>query len=274
MIELRTIDGVTALVADGSPARPPLLFVHGYFATAWVFDRYLDFFARRGHRCLAVNLRGRAGSRPGVDIGGVSMAEFVEDALLAARTLDHPIVVGHSMGGLVAQKLAERGEVRAAVLMSPAPPHGITVFTLELVRRQIVYLPAILRSRPVVARERDFSPLVLNHIPLERRHEVFTQFVPDSGRAGRDMLLGNVRVDEKMLRCPTLTVAGDDDHFIPLRTVKRIAAKYGSPLHVAKGHGHLLMQEPNWESTAQVIADWIDASVDSASRHPTRSRAT
>jgi pimeloyl-ACP methyl ester carboxylesterase len=263
MPELRTIDGLTAQAASPlSPTRAPLLFIHGYFATAWVFDRYLEFFSARGHPCLALNLRGRAGSMPGTDIGRTSMLEFAADASRAARELDRPIVIGHSMGGLVAQMLAERGEVRALVLMSSAPPRGISVFTIELLRRQWRYLPAILRSRPVVAQEQDFTPLVLNRIPRDRQRELFARFVPDSGRAGREMLLGTIRVDETSVRCPVFTVGGDDDHFIPLRTLRRIAQKYRSPLHVAAGHGHLLIQEPGWESIAGITAKWIDANVD------------
>jgi non-heme chloroperoxidase len=258
MPELRRIDGLTMLAAEPkSPSRAPLLFVHGYFATAWVFDQFVQYFSDRGHPCIAVNLRGRAGSKPGTDVGAASMEEFIDDASRAARALERPVVIGHSMGGLVAQKLAERGVARAMVLMSPAPPRGITVFTFELLRRQWRYLPAILRSRPVVARESDFTPLVLNHIPRDRQRDVFAQFVPDSGRAGREMLMGSIRVDERNVKCPVLTIASEDDHFIPLATVRRVARKYGSPLYVAEGHGHLLMQEPGWEETAAAIAAWL-----------------
>ena len=259
MPELRTIGGLTMLsAAPVSPSRPPILFVHGYFATAWVFDHFLEYFANRGHACIAVNLRGRDGSRPNTDVGRVSMEEFIDDAMSAARLLEQPVVIGHSMGGLVAQKLAERGKALAAVLMSPAPPSGISVFTFELLRRQWRYLPAILRSRPVVARERDFTPLVLNRIPPEKQHDLFTQFVPDSGRAGREMMLGSIHVDEHRVKCPVLTVGSEDDHFIPLPTARRVAAKYGSALYVAAGHGHLVMQEPGWEKIAGVIGAWID----------------
>jgi len=186
--------------------------------------------------------------------------------------MDHPVIIGHSMGGLVAQMLAERGEARATVLMSSAPPHGISVFTFELVRRQWRYLPAILRSRAVVAREEDFIPLVLNRIPRDDQRDLFSRFVPDSGRAGRELLLGTIRIDENKVRCPMLCVGGDDDHFIPLRTVRRIAAKYRSPLHVAPGHGHLLMQEPGWESVADAIAAWIDANANSTLAPSARSQ--
>jgi len=247
------------LVAQpASPHKAPLLFVHGYFATAWVFSRYLDYFAKLGHPCTAVNLRGRAGSRDDIDVGRASMADFVDDASRVAREMDQPVVIGHSMGGLVAQKLAERGECRALVLMSPAPPHGISVFTFELLRRQWRYLPAILLSRAVVAHESDFCPLVLNRIPPDNQREVFSHFVPDSGRAAREMLMGSVHVDERKIRCPVLTIASEDDHFIPAPTVQRVAAKYGSPLHVVTAHGHLVMQEPEWEDTAHEIAKWVE----------------
>ena len=260
MAELRTIDNLTMLVKEpASPNKPPLLFVHGYFATALVFDRYLEYFSNRGYPCVAVNLRGRAASRPGTDVGRVSMDDFVDDATRVASAFDRPIVVGHSMGGLVTQRLAERGAARAAVLMSPAPPRGISVFTLELLRRQLRYLPAIFRSRPVVAREQDFIPLVLNHIPREAQRDLFDRFVPDSGLAAREMLIGTVRVDEQKVRCPMFIVGSDDDHFIPLRTVRRVAAKYTAPLYVAAGHGHLVMQEPGWETTAAAIAGWLEA---------------
>jgi pimeloyl-ACP methyl ester carboxylesterase len=259
MAELRAIDGLTMLAAEpASPSKPPLLFVHGYLATARVFDHFIEYFCQRGHACVAVNLRGRDGSLNGTDLGRASMDDFVDDAARAARTLGRPVVVGHSMGGLIAQKLAERGDARAAVLMSPAPPRGITVFTFELLRRQWRYLLDILRSRPVVARAEDFIPLVLNHIPREKQRDVFAQFVPDSGRAARDMLTGSVRVDERQVTCPVFTVASEDDHFIPLATVQRIAKKYGSPLYVAAGHGHLVMQEPGWEKIAGVLGLWID----------------
>jgi pimeloyl-ACP methyl ester carboxylesterase len=88
------------------------------------------------------------------------------------------------------------------------------------------------------------------------------------------MLLGTIRIDEGKVRGPMLCVGGDDDHFIPLRTVQRTAAKYRSPLHVAPGHGHLLMQEPGWESVADAIATWIDANASSTHEQSARSQAT
>ncbi len=139
-------------VAHAAPpraTRPPVLFIHGYFADAAVWAEWLPFFAARGFPAFAVNLRGRAGSMPGVDIGRVSIANYVADAAAVAAHVGAHVVVGHSMGGLIAQCLAADGGARGAVLVTPAPPRGIAVLTPRVASKQLKYLPDILRSRPV-----------------------------------------------------------------------------------------------------------------------------
>ena len=248
------------------PTRPPILYVPGYFAGAWVFDKYLSFLAARGHPGYAVNLRGRGGSalRSGTLLGQVSIKDFIADAREVAQWIEaregRPIVIGHSMGGLIAQKIGEEGLARALVLLSPAPPRGISVLSWRLVRRQLRYLPALLRSRRVVPRFSDLNHLVLNRVPDAERPASFERFVADSGRAGRERSFGGVRVSADRLRehgCPVLVVTADDDRFIPPRVAERVAARYHAPVYITRGHGHLMLQEPGWEEGAAFVADWL-----------------
>jgi pimeloyl-ACP methyl ester carboxylesterase len=244
-----------------------MLFIPGYFAGAWIFDQFLGYFADHGHPGHAVNLRGRGGSplRSGVLLGQVSMADFIDDAREVARWIGErdgqAIVVGHSMGGLIAQKLAEEGLARALVLLSPAPPRGIRVVTKRLLRRQLRHLPALLRSRRVIPRWRDMRDLVLNRVPEAEQRTMFERFVPESGRAGREMSLGTVRVSAERIRehgCPVLVVTSDEDRFIPPKVAQRVAARYHAPVFMARGHGHLMLQEPGWKETASFIAGWLE----------------
>jgi pimeloyl-ACP methyl ester carboxylesterase len=55
-----------------------------------------------------------------------------------------------------------------------------------------------------------------------------------------------------------LVISGDDDRFIPLRVVRHIAARYGAPLRIARGRGHMLILEPGWEEIATWISEWLD----------------
>jgi pimeloyl-ACP methyl ester carboxylesterase len=266
MSESITLGGLTldaSRPTTTSLKRPPILFIPGYFAGAWVFEHYLEFFASRGHPSYALNLRGRGGSPlpSGAKLGETSIGDFVADASEVARSLERPIVVGHSMGGLIAQKLAERDEVRAAVLIAPAPPRGISLLTPRMALKQLRYLPAVLRSREVSPRWKDFRDVVLSAVPASEQRGIFERVVPDSGRAGREMNFGRVRVDESKVSCPVFVVAADDDRFIPRRAVEQVAAKYRAPLYLARGHGHFLVAEPGWESVAAGIADWIERHV-------------
>jgi pimeloyl-ACP methyl ester carboxylesterase len=265
MIETIRVSDLTVLRAvPEHVTQPPVLFVHGYFADATVFSEWLPFFAARGVPAYAVHLRGRADSRTGTHLGRASIQDFVEDAARVARDLDKPAVIGHSMGGLIAQRLAERGEVRAAVLVTPAPPRGITVLSADLARKQLKYLPAILRSRVVNPAREDLRELVLNRVPAAQQNIVLDALVPDSGRAARDMSIMGVPVDVKRATCPMLVIAAADDRFIPKAIIERIAKRYGAPLRVFEGRGHMIVIEPGWEEVADVVERWIRETRNSA----------
>lgn len=270
MLDTITVGSLTLTSAQpraGDGTKPPILYIPGYLASAWVYESYLPFFAERGYAGFALNLRGREGSSlpSGTMLGRVSLADFIDDARQVARwlidRLGRPIVFGHSMGGLIAQKLGEEGLARALVLVSPAPPRGISVISGPVLRRQIRYLPALLRSKRVVPRFSDMRALVMNRIPGADQQATFARFVADSGRAGRDMSMGAVKVDAVKLEehgCKVLVVTSDEDRFIPQRIAQRVAQRYHAPLYIARGHGHLVVQEPGWREPAEFIAGWLE----------------
>jgi len=243
-----------------------MLFLPGYFSTAWAFECYLPFFAERGYPGFALNFRGHAGSElpPATTLGAVSLHDYIDDGRAAVRWLTDrfgpPIVVGHSMGGLIAQKLGEEQLARALILLSPVPPRGISMMSGRLFRRQLRFLPAILRSKAIVPRWSDARALVLNCVPESEKRTIFEQFVPDSGRAGREMSLGTIAVDAERLRskqCPLLVVTSDDDRMVPARVAQRVAAKYRAPVYIARGHGHFVVREPGWSEPASFIDGWL-----------------
>src|SRR4051812_37586287 len=101
MPERITVGGLSAIVtAPSVETGPPLLFVHGYFGRALVFERMMDCLTSKGHRCIAMDLRGHGDSPPATDLGSVSMHDYADDAERVARELGNPVMIGHSMGGL------------------------------------------------------------------------------------------------------------------------------------------------------------------------------
>ena len=117
--------------------KAPLLFVHGAWHGSWCWDEYfLDFFADKGYRSLAVSLRGHGKSPAPKPMQFCSMADYVDDVDSVARSLPRrPVLVGHSMGGFVVQKYLESHDAPAAVLLASAPVNGIAGFLLRRFRR-------------------------------------------------------------------------------------------------------------------------------------------
>lgn len=235
----------------------PLLFVHGMWLGAWCWERYLRAAAEAGWEAWALNLRGHHGSRPVPDLGEVGVEDYVQDVLDCMRVLGEVVLVGHSMGGMITQKVAEVGGVRAAVLMTSAAPRGILVLRWPVLSRMPRYAFALAASRPFLLSREHADVLLLNSFPPDRRAEVFSRMVPESGRAARQLAFGLIAVDEGKVGCPALVVGAERDSITPAAVQRRIAAKYGADYREAAGHGHVLLLEEGWEGPCREVLDWV-----------------
>ena len=247
-------------VTPRGPARgQPILFLHGMWAGSWMWDNYLGFFAGRGYAGYALNLRGHHGSKRVDDIGRVKFADYLADARAVAAAIGNPIVVGHSMGGLLAQKLAELGDPPAVVALTPAAPRGIfPLCTLELLRVSLVHLHELLLARAILPTRAEADALLLGRIPAAERRTAFERLVPESGRMAFDIAVAGVPVDAARVRCPMLVVAGREDRITPAKMVEKIARKYRAELRVWDEHAHMVLLEPGWELIAGEVASWLD----------------
>jgi pimeloyl-ACP methyl ester carboxylesterase len=251
------------LLLDHAPARGrarphPLLLIHGMNGGSWYLENYLKAAAADGWDAWAINLRGHWGSRPVSDLGRISVLDYVEDVRDCLRALGPAAVLGHSMGGLVAQKIAEEGAVTAAVFLTSAPPHGIVVLRWGVLSRMWRYAPAVLGSRPFQPSREDAAALIANGLSRETQEQLYPRLVPESGRAARELALGSVQVDAERVRCPTLVVGAERDAITPAGVQRKIAAKYGATYQEAAGHAHMLMIEDGWERPFKAILAWLD----------------
>jgi pimeloyl-ACP methyl ester carboxylesterase len=272
MIETIRVGDLTVVSATpDTPAasrRPPLLLVHGFMVGAWWFERFQTMLAARGWPSWAVNLRGHDGRRWEGALGRVSVADYASDALVAARALAErhgvarPIVLGHSMGGLVAQKVAETGMASAAVLLCPAPPRGLYFVTPKMLLGEIPHLWPTIRRRPIAPRSAEFAYMNFNRIPRGEWDGLFARTVADSSTAGRELLFSRVAVDASRVRCPVLVGAASDDRFFPPAVERRVAARYGAELMEFGGHAHFILFEPGWEAVAARIEGWLARTAD------------
>jgi pimeloyl-ACP methyl ester carboxylesterase len=252
--------GFPAIKIDGAADRPPLLFIHGAFVGHEPFAGWMKMLARRGWPGVAAARRGRQGVGPD-SAAGLTIADYVDDTL---RTIDAlgeaPVIIGHSLGGLIAQKIAELGRCRAAVLLAPAPAGMLTAQPVAL-PALLPMLPKILLGQPVRPSCRTCETIALNRIPVEDRTRIHDSLVHESGRVYREMIFGTFRVDAAKVHCPMLVMGGRDDRIVSVALVRRTAERYGAKLKIYEGHGHWLLEEPGWETLAAEVGAWLSTAV-------------
>ncbi len=115
-----------------------VVMIHGMWGSGAYWGNFRGWFESRGYRVVTPTLRhhgGRFEDPPPPGLGTTSLLDYTADLEQEIRALgDEPILIGHSMGGLLAQILASRGLGKALVLLAPASPRGIVALTPSVIR--------------------------------------------------------------------------------------------------------------------------------------------
>ncbi|PKN33530.1 MAG: alpha/beta hydrolase [Deltaproteobacteria bacterium HGW-Deltaproteobacteria-19] len=247
-----------------------LFMINGMYVGPWIWENYRDWFEARGWRCITPTLRyhdADPGAPPDPRLGMTSLLDFVQDLEdEIARLEEKPVIMGHSMGGLLAQILGSRGLARALVLVASAAPAGIWVTSPSVTRS---FLAQMLQWRfwekPVLMSYGDSRYGALNLLPEETARRIYGRYVHDSGRALFEMGLWSLdgkrasRVNAANITVPVLALVGEQDRMTPVPVVEKIAGKYRSvsTLKIFPDHAHSLLSEPGWEEIAGHIYDWL-----------------
>lgn len=240
----------------------PILFVHGMWHAAWCWAEYfLPYFSQHGYAVYALSLRGHGGSEGHERLRWTSLKNYVSDVEEVAGRLERPpILVGHSMGGMIVQKYLEAHQAPAAVLLASVPPKGLIPATIRVFLRHplavikanltLSMLPVV--STPRLAREAFFS----TSMP-EEMVEMYTERLQDeSYRAYVDMLGLNLpRL--KRIDIPLLVLGAENDMLISPKEVMATGRRYGVKAELFAGT-HNMMVEANWQEIADRILAWLD----------------
>jgi pimeloyl-ACP methyl ester carboxylesterase len=230
---------------------PPLLLVHGLGGAAWNFSELAPLLA--GRRLLIPDLPGHAASTPlpaSASLGGYADA--------VAATLAEPVdVLGHSLGGVVALRLAERRPelVRSIVLAAPA---GISSSTRRA--EVLITLVGFLQPGRIAARRAEriapsrrlrrvvFGSFEVSNPDLLSERSVHgllhgTTLHTDAIGAGRALVRDDPRQDLDRVRCPVLILWGARDRQVPVDDGFEYARRLRAPIRVIADCGHLLISE-------------------------------
>lgn len=238
-----------------------ILLVHGAWHGPWCWDNFIRYLTDRGHEVGAVRLRGH--DRPPGRIWH-RVPHYVEDVERAVASLSSPpVLVGHSLGGLIVQKYLESRPARAAVLMATLPPRGSIGAVARLaVRHPAALLKAnlLLRLAPFVSssklvREMFFAPTT----PQSIVDRCFAHVQDESYLAFLDTMF--VLPRPQRVRVPVLVLGAECDSIFTTAEVQATASAYGAEAEIFPGMGHDMMLDEGWHEVADRIDAWLRGSV-------------
>lgn len=248
-----------------------IFMIHGMWGGPRYWGNYRSLFEKEGYRCVTTTLRFHdmdPKDAPDPQLGTTSLLDYIEDLEQEIQQLGvKPIVMGHSMGGLLAQILGSRGLAEALVLLTPASPAGTMALTLSVIKSfWSVQTKWGFWKKPMRQKFNEAVYSMLHLIPPDEQKEVYDKFVYESGRAASEIgywLLDSKKaskVDESKVTCPVLVIAGAEDRITPASVVRQVAKKYKavSTYKEFGNHAHWVVAEPGWQEIAEYVAGWLE----------------
>jgi non-heme chloroperoxidase len=260
-----------------TPAGTPVVFVHGLWLHADSWGPWADRFREAGYAPVAPGWPGDADSiaetRKQPDrVAGHGIDDVVAHHAGIIRGLDaKPVVVGHSFGGLVVQRLLGEDLAAAAVAIDPAPIKGVRNLPLSALRVASVALrnPAN-RSRAVALTPEQFRYGFGNAISTQESAELYERWtIPSPGKPLFEAAFANfsphspakVRTDNAT-RGPLLVTAGGKDHTVPPAISRATLKLYRKSPAVTDykefpDRGHSLCIDSGWQEVADAVLAWL-----------------
>ena len=248
--------------------RPPLLFVHGGYSNAALWDvRFIPYFQDLGYDCYALELSGH-GSRPAdrAHLDDFGLDDYVADLAAAVASLPAaPVLIAHSMGCLVSQRFLERGTARAVAFLAPVPPTG----TGGTVSRFALTMPDFFAELPNAvngtASEKTMRTMARVYFSPSMAPEESIQYLPliqpESEKAVAEMLTAPFRIARGRTHIPALVMGGSDDQVFPASMLFFTATSWNAKTQVIEGAGHMLMLDPQWPDAAGNLHEWLETLV-------------
>jgi non-heme chloroperoxidase len=268
----------TELPDAGTPGtKTPVVFIHGLWLHSTSWEPWTKLFSDAGYEPVAPGWPGTSATveetrRDPAKVAGYGIDDIVEHYAQIIRALNgHPVVIGHSFGGLIAQRLLGQGLAGAAVAIDPAPIQGVLSLPISALRVASVALRSPANRKQAVSLTREqFRFGFGNALPDRESDELFERWaVPSPGKPLFEVAFANVtpRSPAKVntaskARGPLLITAGGKDHTVPPSISTSTRKQYHKSTAITDfveflDRGHSLTVDSGWREVAQSALDWL-----------------
>ena len=257
--------------------RTPVVFIHGLWLHASSWQRWCDVFAKEGYEPLGPGWPGEAPTVEGTRSNPDAVAnQSIDDIVGHFRQIvldlpSPPILIGHSFGGLFAEKLLGEGMGKAAIAIDPAQMQGVLPLPLAQLRSALPALRNPLNlTRAIALTKAEFRFGFGNELGDQESDELYERWsIPSPARplfqaAGANFTLhSEAAVDTRNpARGPLLLISGTADHTVPDVTTRATFRQYRhsgavTELRQFEGRGHSLTIDDGWRDVADACVHWL-----------------
>ena len=267
------------VAAANASGKQPVVFIHGLWLHASSWDTWRERFEREGYATVAVDWPGDAAStdaaRKGEDsLAGVGVEEVTDHIAEVVRSLTRrPILIGHSFGGLLVQRIADLGLASASIAIDPAPFKGVLPLPASALKSSFPVLgnPGN-RKKTVTLTFDQFRYGFANAVTEDEALALYTEFhIAAPGRPLFQAATANLssgkatKIDVKNPeRGPLLIINGGSDHIVPF-ALANAAFKLQSKnpgrteFREIDGRGHSLTIDSGWADVADAALAFVRA---------------
>lgn len=251
-----------------------VVFVTGAFVIHHCWDEWVRYFESKGYKAIAPpwpfknadtaeELRNRQPND--TDLAHLTLDEVVNSYIdVIAGLPEKPIVIGHSLGGLITQIIVNRDLAAAGVAIHSIPPQGVFPYEFSFLKAGWKSLGLFTSTdKTYLMSFEDWQYAFVNEMPLEEQKAAYDKFtIPESKTVARGGLTHAAAVDFKKPHPPLLLTSGNLDTITPAHLNIRNFEAYeesGSVLEYKEfeGRNHFVLGQPTWQEDADYILNWI-----------------
>jgi pimeloyl-ACP methyl ester carboxylesterase len=265
-----------------SPTTPDtIVLIHGLWMTPRSWEKWVEHYEGKGYRVLTP-------AYPGLEVEVEALKEDPSpiEALTVPAIVEHlegvigeldrpPIIMGHSMGGLLTQILLDRGHGAAGVAIDSVPAEGIKVVPVSQIRTLFPILSNLAdRHKAVGFTPEQFHHAFANTLSEEESQAVYERYyIPAPGNLVWGGVLANFTPGHQDVyvnfknedRAPLLFIAGGEDNLMPPAVNESNVKHYRHTKSITdykefEGRSHYTVGQDGWEEVADYALEWAEAS--------------
>ena len=250
-------------IPKGKKHPVPILFCHGTAGGSWIWSNFSEYFSSKGWDTYAINYRGHYLSDPLENLGSCRFMDYVDDVDAVVRFIGKdPYLFGHSLGGIVVQKYAERKNPAKLFLIDSGTCKALTErLDIQAVMRGMAGKGVYREKGDLVGIVRDKEKIREFSFEKELVEEkVLDEYIEKDGWESKQAAMesGHTPVDPKKIRCPVYVVGKKDGFTTGLPTNQWLYEYFNArDIRVFQPMGHCFMKEKNWEEYARIIESWL-----------------